>query len=119
MRLLDGTSAPRRSKPMRIARRPAPFTRRIPRFAMIRPEPCRPATTLARTIYFSQVEGRTTLFAHLQRSQGMSFPRRHPCPRLQGGDQRADLLPEQPKRIRGVPESLNPPTKITQGLRFS
>ena len=119
MRLLDGTSAPRRSKPMKIARRPAPFTRRTRLFAMTRPEPCRPATTLARTIYSSQSEGRTSLPAHLQRSQGVPFPRRYSRHGLQGGDQRADLLPEQPERIRVVPEGINPAAKIAEGLRFS
>lgn len=53
MLLLDGTSAPRRSKPMKIARRLAQFTRRTQLFAMIRLAHCRPATAIARNVLLS------------------------------------------------------------------
>lgn len=53
MHLLDGTSAHHRSKLTKIARRPALFTRRTQLFVTTRLVPCRPATTLARTIWLS------------------------------------------------------------------
>lgn len=46
--LLDGTSALLRSKPMKIARRLAPFTKRIQHFVMIRLAHCKLATTIER-----------------------------------------------------------------------
>lgn len=65
-----------------------------------------------------QHESRTTLPAHLQRSQVVSFPRRYPRPSMQIINQRADPLREQPQLIHLVPESIYPASETAKSIQF-
>jgi hypothetical protein len=114
-----GTSAPRRSRPTRTARRPALSSIRTQPSATTKQRRSRPATTPRRSDALSQATGGAALPANLQRPQGVPVPGRQPRAGVQGGDQRAHLLPEQPQRVCGIPASLHSPPTTAEGLRFS
>ena len=114
-----GSDAANKSKPTKIAKKQEPSTTKILRSAIPRPESSRPATMTKRTFWDSQHEDRAYLSPYLQWYQGVSFPRRQPHLRLQRRNQRAEILREQPDRIRQILASINSPPTSAQGVRLS